>query len=76
MYPPPPRILQTPVDVKQKSVAMWSRNVDTEVGILIICSYYVYVMIKSIVKFIRNCYVLHSSLYLDPWCSIHLNDSF
>lgn len=55
---------------------MWSWNVDIEVGILIICSYYVYVMIKSIVKFIRNCYVLYLSFYLDLWCSIYFNDSF
>ncbi|KAG0593189.1 hypothetical protein KC19_1G310100 [Ceratodon purpureus] len=26
MYPPPPRILQTPVDTKQKSITMWSRT--------------------------------------------------
>ena len=32
MYPPPPRILQTPVDFKQKPITMWSRNVDTVVS--------------------------------------------
>ncbi|XP_024370390.1 uncharacterized protein [Physcomitrium patens] len=30
MYPPLPRILHTPVDVKQKSITMWNQNADTE----------------------------------------------
>jgi hypothetical protein len=29
MYPPP-RILQTPTDVKQKPITMWNRSTDTE----------------------------------------------
>lgn len=47
MYPPPPRLLQTPIDVKQKSVTMWSRNVDTVVSSLVMYSHEVHAMITS-----------------------------
>jgi len=55
LYPPPPRILQTPIDVKQKSITMWNRNVDTEVRTLIICGFSVYAMAMSILKFMNLC---------------------
>ena len=36
MYPPPSRILQTPIVGKQKQSGTWSRGGDTEVRIVVI----------------------------------------
>ena len=36
MYPPPSRILQTPIAGKQKQSGIWSRGGDTEVRIVVL----------------------------------------